>query len=90
MVNSDEKDGFKMTTETKLKQQIYQIIESLPVERLPELLRFLKQFLQRTTAEPTADAAPIYQIHHHAIDTGLSDLAAQHDHYLYGTDKNDA
>jgi hypothetical protein len=34
-----------MTTETNAKKQIYQIIESLPVERLPDLLRLLKQAL---------------------------------------------
>ena len=79
-----------MTTETNIKKQIYQIIESLPVERLPDLLRFLKQFLQVTKSEATPNAAPIYQIHQHAVDTGIPDLAAQHDHYLYGTSKHDA
>ena len=79
-----------MTTDTKIKQQIYQLVESLPGERLPDLLRFLKQLLQVTESKDTADTAPIFQIHHHAIDTGIPDLAAQHDHYLYGTDKNDA
>lgn len=78
-----------MTTETNVKKQIYQIIESLPVERLPDLLHFLKQFLQLTKSEAT-DAAPIYQIHHHAVDTGIPDLATQHDHYLYGMSKHDA
>jgi hypothetical protein len=79
-----------MTSETNIKKQIYQIIESLPVERLPDLLRFLKQFLQLTTSEATATGAPIYQIHQHAVDTGIPDLAAQHDHYLYGTSKHAA
>ncbi|RMF02208.1 MAG: hypothetical protein D6768_08845 [Chloroflexi bacterium] len=78
-----------MTTETNAKKQIYQIIESLPVERLPDLLHFLKQFLQLTKSEVN-DAAPIYQIYHHAVDTGIPDLAAQHDHYLYGMSKHDA
>ena len=76
-----------MTTETNIKKQIYQIIESLPVERLPDLLHFLKQFLQFTKSEATANTAPIYQIQQHAVDTGIPDLAAQHDHYLYGTSK---
>lgn len=79
-----------MTTETKIKKQIYQIIESLPVEQLPDLLRFLTQLLQRTKSETTAGPAPIYQIHQHAIDTGIPDLAAQHDHYLYAASKRDA
>jgi hypothetical protein len=37
-----------MATETNVKKQIYKIIESLPVERLPDLLRFLKQFLTQS------------------------------------------
>jgi len=79
-----------MTTETNVKKQIYQIIEALPGERLPDLLRFLKQFLQLTKSEANTTATPIYQIHQHAVDTGVPDLAAQHDHYLYGTSKHDA
>ena len=79
-----------MTTETNVKKQIYQIIESLPVERLPDLLRFLKQFLQLTQSEEAINIAPIYQIHQQAVDTGVPDLAAQHDHYLYGVSKPDA
>lgn len=79
-----------MTTDTKIKQQIYQLVESLPGERLPDLLRFLKQLLQVTESKDAADTAPIFQIHQYAVDTGIPDLAAQHDHYLYGTDKNDA
>jgi hypothetical protein len=79
-----------MATETNVKKQIYQIIESLPGERLPDLLRVLKQFLQLTKSETTTNATSIYQIHQHAVDTGVPDLAAQHDHYLYGTSKHDA
>jgi hypothetical protein len=75
-----------MTTDTKIKQQIYQIIESLPVERLPDLLRFLKSLTQPIKSSPP----PIYQIHENAVDTGITDLAAQHDHYLYGVGKDDA
>jgi len=75
-----------MTTDTKVKQQIYQMIESLPTERLPDLLRFLKDLVQPDKSSPP----PIYQVHQHAIDTGIPDLAAQHDHYLYGLSKDDA
>lgn len=78
-----------MTTTTSIKQQIYQLIESLPVEQLPEVLDFVTD-LTSMKVEPPAPIAPIYHIHHYAVDTGISDLAAQHDHYLYGVDKNDA
>ena len=79
-----------MTTETNVKKQIYQIIEALPGERLPDLLRILKQFPYVTKSEATTETAPIYQIYQHAVDTGVPDLAAQHDHYLYGPNKQDA
>lgn len=79
-----------MTTNTKIKQQIYQIIESLPVERLPDLLRFLNYLMQPVKSSPPPDSPPIYQIHQHAVDTGIANLAAQHDHYLYGVSKDDA
>ncbi len=79
-----------MATDTKIKQQIYQLIELLPVEQLPKLLHFLKSLLQPNQPSSTPNTAPIYQVHEHALDTGISDLAAQHDHYLYGTSKNDA
>ncbi len=80
-----QKSGLSMTTETTAKNQIYQIIDSIPMERLPDLLRMIRQFMQAVKSEPTVKVAPIYQIHQHAVDTGISDLAAQHDHYLYGT-----
>jgi hypothetical protein len=47
-----------MTSETNIKKQIYQIIESLPVERLPDLLRFLNQFLQHSRDEDVKQSAP--------------------------------
>jgi len=79
-----------MATELNLKNQIYQMIESMPIEQLPDLLQFVRQFPQQPAkSEPTSNIAPIYQLHQHAVDTGISDLAAQHDHYIYGTSKDD-
>ncbi len=79
-----------MTTNTKIKQQIYQIIESLPAEQLPKLLKFLNSLLKPAKSTSKTSVAPIYKIHEHATDTGISDLAAEHDHYLYGVSKKDA
>jgi hypothetical protein len=79
-------------TDVKTKQQIYQMIERLPGERLPDLLRLLRRFSQPDQSDLSADTTlpPIYQISQYAVDTGIPDLAVQHDHYLYGTDKRDA
>ncbi len=79
-----------MTANTKIKQQIYQIIESLPAEQLPKLLNFVNALLKPAKPASKTNVAPIYQIHEHAVDTGIPDLAAEHDHYLYGVSKKDA
>ena len=80
-----------MTTDVETKEQIYQMIERLPGERLPELLRLLGQFSHPAKLDSPADAIipPIYRVSQYAVDTGIPDLAAQHDHYLYGTEKHD-
>ena len=71
-----------MTTDANIKQQIYQLIEMLPVERLPELRRFLKSLVSSDDITAPDQPAPIYEFHQHAVDTGISDLAANHDRYL--------
>ena len=78
-----------MTTDTKIKQQIYQLIEMLPVERLPELQSFLKSLVSSDDIAAPDQPAPIYEFHMHAVDTGITDLAANHDHYLYGVSKEE-
>jgi len=40
-----------ISTEGILKRQIYQIIETLPLERLTELLKFLQKWLEPTRIE---------------------------------------
>jgi hypothetical protein len=73
-----------MTTNTEIKQQIYQLIETLPVERLPVLLRFLKSLASSEDLASPDQVAPVYQFHQHAVDTGISDLAANHGHSFTG------
>ncbi|WP_346865094.1 hypothetical protein [Methanocalculus sp. MSAO_Arc2] len=36
-----------------------------------------------------AEDDPAYRISSLAVDTGIEDLAVEHDHYLYGTPKRD-
>lgn len=78
-----------MSADTGLKQQIHQIIETLAVDKLPELLRFLNSLLRKEPDNRPETPVPIYQAHQHAVETGISDLAAQHDHYLYGVGQED-
>jgi hypothetical protein len=77
-----------MTTDVNIKQQIYQLIELIPVERLPTVQRFLVWLLQPTKTPPRLSTAPIYQVHQYAVDTGIPDLAEHHDHYLYGVSQD--
>jgi hypothetical protein len=64
------------------REQIHQAIDTLRPEQLEQLLEYVEQL----TEEPVA---PLYSVHEYAISTGVSDLADQHDHYLYGVAKRD-
>lgn len=39
---------------------------------------------------PLDELDPIYRIGDDAVDTGITDLAQEHDHYAYGTPKKHA
>lgn len=65
------------------KTKISQALDGLEPEQLTQLWEFIQQLRQQPIA-------PIYQIHEHAVSTGIKDLANQHDYYLYGSGKRDA
>lgn len=65
------------------KDQLLEVIEHLRPEQLAQVWEYMNQLADQP-------AAPLYQIHEHAVSTGIKDLAQQHDHYLYGQDKRDA
>ncbi len=81
--------GVRETT----REQIYDALQTLPDDQLPKVLHFVES-LRHPAPSPTQVAdgsmAPLYGIHSAAVKTGISDLAHQHDHYLYGLDKRDA
>ena len=70
--------------------------DRLPHEKLSVFMREIEQVFQRegiaceihpeTVQQP--DAWEQLDIEHVAVDTGISDFAQQHDHYLYGTPKH--
>jgi hypothetical protein len=72
-----------MTISPPPKRLIYETIERLAAEQLWQLWNFLERL-----AGAEEEMVPLYQIHHDAIATGISDLAHQHDHYLYGQEKH--
>jgi hypothetical protein len=59
------------------RDQIHRAIDRMR----PDELACLWEFILDLSEEPVA---PLYRVHEHAIRTGISDLAEQHDHYLYG------
>jgi len=74
-------------------EQICDALRLLPEEQLHLVLKYVEELEplgsdgHHVAEEPIA---PLYNVHAVAIRTGISDLADQHDHYLYGSDKHDA
>lgn len=73
-----------MTVAVPPRSQIHETIDQLRPEQLAELWEFVELLTTKT------DEAPLYRIHEQAVSTGIRDMADQHDHYLYGTEKHDA
>jgi hypothetical protein len=75
-----------------VKQQLIKEIEDLPLdaqEKVLKLVHFVKEEIlilrQKISTEKKGNAlADVDKI---AIETGIPDLARQHDHYLYGLPK---
>lgn len=75
-----------------IQQQLYQEIEALPMdaqEKILKMVHFLKTEIltpvkSKPKKKPLATLADLDSL---AVDTGINDLAAQHDHYLYGMPK---
>ena len=75
-----------------IQQQLYEEIESLPLdaqEKILKMVHFLKTEILPPVIPKTRKKgkASLMDLDLLAIDTGIPDLAAQHDHYLYGTPK---
>ena len=67
-----------------------------PIEPVPgrEGQRVIITFLEDTSTVPVTDDPSgwdqlIHIIDENTVDTGIEDLAYQHDHYLYGKPKQD-
>ena len=73
-----------------IQQQLYHEIETLPLdaqEKILKMVHFLKtEILTPVKAKPIKKrVATLTDLDLLAVDTGINDLAAQHDHYLYRT-----
>ena len=78
------------TVTIKLPKNLYTRLDALAKQERTDLVELLNR-LTTSVATPRAQAEPsttaFQRILGRATDLGVSDLAEQHDHYLYGTEK---
>ena len=78
--------------DVNIQQQFYHEIETLPLdaqEKILKMVHFLKTeiFTPVKTKTRKKQAVTLAVLDSLAVDTGINDLATQHDHYLYGMPK---
>jgi len=79
-----------MNAMTKTLHAIFDGKALLPEETVDDLVpyqRYLIQIIFQEKALKKKRKRVLQRILARATDLGISDLAAQHDHYLYGTEK---
>ena len=75
-----------------LQKQLMNEIKDLPLEAQEKLLKLIlfvkKEILVSAKGTSGRKATnPLSDVDNFAIETGIPDLATQHDHYLYGVPK---
>jgi hypothetical protein len=77
------------TVTVKLPKELYARLDTLAKQERTDVVQLLDRLAASAAAqaqvEPTTTA--FRRILDRASDLGVSDLAEQHDHYLYGTEK---
>ena len=78
------------TVTVKLPKDLYTRLDTLAKQERTDVVALLNRLAASATA-PQVEAKPsttaFQRILDRATDLGVSDLAEQHDHYLYGTEK---
>lgn len=78
------------TVTVKLPKDLYTRLDTLAKQERTDLVELLNR-LATSVATPRAQVEPsttaFQRILGRATDLGVNDLAEQHDHYLYGTEK---
>ena len=85
------------TVTLELPSEIYEAVKKAAADNGQTPAVWIACELPRllTAQQPFEDnglipVASLYRFHELAIDTGITDLAEQHDHYLYGQSMHDA
>jgi len=79
-----------MRTKCRYEDKILEELKEIPVVKLPVVLKFIhllkNEFLSiPTTMEKQTNA--LLDVDDFAIETGITDLAKNHDYYLYGVER---
>lgn len=75
---------------TTVKQQLIKEVECLPdelQEKMLKLVHFMKDEFITQKKKKAKRANALLDVDKFTLDTGISDLSYQHDHYLYGVPK---
>jgi hypothetical protein len=85
-------EWLNMNIEVGHKEKILRELEDFPPTKLPiilKLIRLLKDEL--VVSEPRAERVgnALIEIDQLAIETGITDLAENHDYYLYGVSRDE-
>ncbi len=75
---------------TTIKEQLIKEIEELPSDaqwKILKLVHFIREEIFMPEKVKSKDMNALSDMDQFVIETGISDLSYQHDHYLYGTPK---
>lgn len=78
------------TTTIELPTPLYRQLQALAEDEQSDLIELLSRLINLAASQQVddEDSAPaLRSILARATDLGVSDLSAQHDHYLYGVEK---
>jgi ssDNA-specific exonuclease RecJ len=73
-----------------IKELIQAELERVPDDQLEQVYNLLKAFNQKVNHEDASDWETLEDLLEECkVETGISDLSEQHDHYLHGTPKRE-
>ena len=81
--------------QVELPKELYDRLEAAAENKKVDPITLIETWLKAMEQSGKAESghepssAPIYQVHNHAVDMGVDDLAQNLDHYLYGHPKNE-
>jgi uncharacterized membrane protein len=78
------------TVTLEVPTQLYGQLQTRAEAEQTDIVELLRRLLAQTNehrAEPQPTTRAFQRILDRATDLGVTDLAEQHDHYLYGTEK---